>query len=396
MGKDGYPIMKKITMTSVVALAIAMPSYGETTNTSSTFPSNGQMAEDTTYTNQAIYANLHSYTGPVGATANYSDVNYTVNAGQYLPADSEEVAECTAGNFCPGLQSTVLYSETLNQGLNACPTGYPNSLAGATANSECYTACTVANANIAHATAVSGNDYYGTGTDTCVPTACDNGYHLNSGNPNLTEIIGVTEGGSDYGYKSNDGTSNYNNTPYSITQNGEFVVVYGYGHHDASKGAIHGYARCSTQVGDSNNGTWTNPTVSNTLPDSIGQNCYCQLDGYTPLNGTMQSLSAPWVFYGDLNDAGYCAFSCANNCASGLWSDSPGSLAFRSAVFGLLGASAPSCDANVISITWDGADAADIAENDAGTVTYGGDIRTPKKARHIKGKTFVGWTFNVQ
>ena len=51
------------------------------------------------------------------------------------------------------------------------------------------------------------------------------------------------------------------------------------------------------------------------------------------------------------------------------------------------------CDPNVITITWVGADAADVAANNAGTMTYGGDIRTPVKAQHQKGKVFIGWRF---
>ncbi len=53
------------------------------------------------------------------------------------------------------------------------------------------------------------------------------------------------------------------------------------------------------------------------------------------------------------------------------------------------------CTANTISITWDHADAADITANNAGNVTYGGDIHTPLKAQHINGKIFTGWTFNA-
>ncbi len=53
------------------------------------------------------------------------------------------------------------------------------------------------------------------------------------------------------------------------------------------------------------------------------------------------------------------------------------------------------CDANVISVTWDHATQSDITENDAGSVTYGGDIRTPKRAQHINGKIFTGWVFNT-
>ena len=58
--------------------------------------------------------------------------------------------------------------------------------------------------------------------------------------------------------------------------------------------------------------------------------------------------------------------------------------------------SASDCIANVITINWSGADAEDIIANNAGQCTYGGDIRTPVKAQHIPGQTFVGWTFDVQ
>lgn len=49
---------------------------------------------------------------------------------------------------------------------------------------------------------------------------------------------------------------------------------------------------------------------------------------------------------------------------------------------------------NVITVIWDGADPEDVAANNAGTITYDGDIRTPKKAQHINGKVFVGWKFD--
>ena len=50
---------------------------------------------------------------------------------------------------------------------------------------------------------------------------------------------------------------------------------------------------------------------------------------------------------------------------------------------------------NVITINWGGASAEDISANNAGQCIYGGDIRTPVKAIHVPGKTFVGWTFDV-
>lgn len=56
---------------------------------------------------------------------------------------------------------------------------------------------------------------------------------------------------------------------------------------------------------------------------------------------------------------------------------------------------ASECTGNTIQINWDNAEQSDIAANDAGTVIYGGDIRTPRAARHISGKVFTGWTFNT-
>lgn len=55
-----------------------------------------------------------------------------------------------------------------------------------------------------------------------------------------------------------------------------------------------------------------------------------------------------------------------------------------------------SCLPNTITITWNGATAEDISANNAGSVSYGGDIRTPRAADSTQtpiGKTFVGWKF---
>ena len=51
---------------------------------------------------------------------------------------------------------------------------------------------------------------------------------------------------------------------------------------------------------------------------------------------------------------------------------------------------------NTITVIWNGATAEDIAANNAGTVTYGGDIRTPVRPDPSQipiGKRFVGLTF---
>ena len=54
------------------------------------------------------------------------------------------------------------------------------------------------------------------------------------------------------------------------------------------------------------------------------------------------------------------------------------------------------CVPNIIHITWQGAELADVLANHAETCTYGGDLRTPVKAIHIPGMTFVGWTVAPQ
>jgi hypothetical protein len=97
-------------------------------------------------------------------------------AGQYLPARTTTCATCTANNYC----SSGSYGMNItDQGLTACSSvgdnSYTTSDAGATADTQCYKTCT-----IAHATTVTGNDYYGAGVDTCVATACEDGYSVSS------------------------------------------------------------------------------------------------------------------------------------------------------------------------------------------------------------------------
>ena len=109
-----------------------------------------------------------------------------------------------------------------------------------------------------------------------------------------------------------------------------FSVDYG------SAGVITGRAQCSSQSGIGMwNGASTSDeiTISASLPDSSGRYCYCTLDGYTPVGGGTQVLSAPWVFRIADDAADYCADGCALYCASSLQCAVADCLAFRSAVF---------------------------------------------------------------
>ncbi len=83
-----------------------------------------------------------------------------------------------------------------------------------------------------------------------------------------------------------------------------------------SSGIITGRAQCSSKKGCdiySCAGDVENITTTSTLPDSSGRNCYCRLDGYTPVGGSTQSLSAPWMTIAN-EDVLENESDCANNC----------------------------------------------------------------------------------
>ena len=411
-----------------------------------TFPTDGNMLENKTYESAATYDNLGTYAGPVSAAAEYADILYQIGAGQYLPADSEGVgAVCTTGYYCPGL-TDVTYSATDNQGLTACPNGYPNSDAGASMNTQCYTTCTDKSV-IAHATAVAGNDYFGNGTDTCYPTACDNGYHTYN-SIEMVETAPLIDvdpsvSASSYGYISADG-SKYNETGFGLTENGTWADAFEYGN-------VYGQASCQSSLTESAAGMHSysgmmisesskpeaddvrtaleTAGVDSAAVDSVvdmhekylageidfeeayktayailgsdydadfsktdsGQYCYCQMTDFKPTDGVKTLVTpAPWVFLNRLDSASNCADECARHCADNMLYGR----AYRAAVLGSLGTRTVGvCAANEISITWADADPADVANNNAGVCTYDGDIRTPVKAITKPGKTFKGWKF---
>ncbi len=345
--------MNKIFSFGTILALVAVPAIAEPSHSSNSFPSNGVMAEDYTYVGQANVTNLKVSSGTATTSASYTD----------------------------------------------CPTGFPNSDDGATSTDQCYKACTVSDfpAN-SHIASVTGKNYQGANeTDTCAIATCDTGYTLNPGNPDFASIIGNSQGTA-YGYIDHSGT--YHNgagstsqTRYGITATDTFGIDF------SEKGRITGKAVCSTQGSAASRGDTSN-TV--TADFTNGSNCWCQIDSYTPDtglpddNGVSQNVSAPWVFFNRYSSSSSCAEYCPDICADYLRDymgvENPD---WRAAVFNAIPAGAPSCQANTIAITWADADQSDIDANDAGSVTYGGDIRTPRKAVHKAGKVFTGWTFNT-
>ena len=335
------------------------------------------------------------------ATANtiatWGLIDYECPAGQYL-LETETNVECTpcpTGSYCPGGTYTV---ESENKGTNICPSGYPNSDAGASADTQCYTACSVD--MVAHATAVTGNDYFGSGVDTCDATACEMGYEVDGGGIELVEKdplvpISLTDMGAGVRYVRADGTSySYGNNvdaipADSVTAPNTYAVAY-------NEGIIYGKASCQPKIDPALEYLQTNfdsisggeMTIeefeSGMLPlagkektdyavkiltgvrdgsisesemykallgvfmtepnanystDSTGQYCYCQMDGFTPTGGTREIVtSAPWVYIYNDSSADGCAFSCADFCTSNLQHFSVPNLAFRAVAVGALSA----------------------------------------------------------
>ena len=403
---------QKIFLTSCIAMGVVAPAIAEPSNTG-TFPSTGLMQEDYTYTNAATSTNMDGvYEGSVNAVAEYDIIDYIVNAGQYLPADSETVITCPAGSYCPGISGNVQYNQSSDQGIQTCPTGYASSADGASSDTECYRQCS-GNVTIEHATAVTGNDYYGNGTDTCEPTACENGWHVESGSgvPNLTQIIDVTTDyddtyGDDFVYIKNNGDATKtlyhyeeinNVSSYGISNRNEFAIFMG------DKGVVRGQGRCSTIAGSNgshtngvwdDNGDWSNTSTLDNLTDEAGEGmyCWCKYDTYTQVGGQTFSLSVPWVFSMACTDgyASECEWDCARDCGIDFLRRND----FRAKLFSLIPSGSATCEANTITINWSDASAADISANNAGTATYGSDVRTPVKAATKKGQTFRGWRFS--
>ncbi len=282
--------------------------------------------------------------------ATWDAIEYTLNPGQYLNVTETDVATatCPAGSYCVGGGFTV---ETANNSIAQCPTGYPNSADGASADTQCYIACTTD--MVPKATAVKGNDYYGTGTDTCEPTECMAGWRVKPG-LDIGETIGADKVNSSYCYVNDDNEfyeegASHGQDYYGISGKNSFAVNY------EGKGILTGHGRCSTKEGDNNDWNWTNPTIVNNLEGETGmegaQYCYCQIDGFTPAGGTKQTVtSAPWVFSHDVDSADRCAYSCANSCASTLRYDNVRYLAFRAAVVGNIPASPATCEEIVYTL----------------------------------------------
>jgi len=288
--------MKRILI-GTVALVMTLPAFGDDGDKTTTSKPYVDTQIETTQVKIPA-------AGAQGVGEGTSVITYTNTAGGGVIG---ERGLYTGGSYSAGDADKLITASALNNTFTNLPTTDTTKLECANQSGGC-TLWTIIDQT---AYGVSGN-----GTTTI----------------DLASIMGMSMG-NDYGYASNNGGRFSHAIEYGLTQNGTWVVDYGNGKR------IRGKSQCSTQVGDNNNRTWTNPTISSTLPDASGTYCYCQLDGYTTNGdnwGNMTALSAPWVFnqdFGLFGDAFYCATQCASACVNDLWSDGANFLPFRAAVF---------------------------------------------------------------
>ncbi len=388
------------------------------------------------------------------ATANtiatWDLIDYTLAPGEYLNVTDTSVTEttCPAGSYCVGGGYTV---ETADNSIAQCPTGYPNSDAGAGAQNQCYTACTVATANIAHATAVGGNDYFGDGADACYATACDKGYHIN-GEITLVEqtplipLDYIKYSNGNYTYIAPDGSNFGADLSSELSGPGTYAVGF-------ADGVVYGKASCQAttdpaieyamnnleavtngsktmeelrqelrnQYGQakanvimdyfehfmsgSTDGltneanfetfakyfvTFSESSDKNYSTSSAGQYCYCQMDGYQAAGGAKEMVtSAPWVFNSDFGSADSCASECSEYCVYSLRLGIVHYRAFRAVMYGALGVSQGGvCEANTINIDWNPDNGGDHIKN---MCTYDGVVTLPTPDPVKPGYTFTGW-----
>ncbi|MDW2958400.1 MAG: hypothetical protein R8M37_01145 [Alphaproteobacteria bacterium] len=356
---------KKLILSSFVALALASPAMAEPANTSDTFPSDGYMQPDYTYLNAAVQSNLGVYEGNVTATAEYADVIYSVNPGWYLPAAGTEPAQCLANNYCSGA-TNLLYSETENQAINTCPIGYNSAEAGSDSIVDCYKECDIVENAVSMME--GGKDYYATGPDDCKIESCKPGYSIVGRGITGDHIL------SRVGGRAGTGT-----TPSDDT----WSVDYG-----RENGMLVGDARCSVQ---------TSMNTGQLLDDiklTSGQSCYCNITEFKSSDGSFNNeVVSKWMFVGAAGANDMCAKECGSMCADVMSKMDGRTEYLRSALIKQISYVAERCDPNTITITWENADPADVSANNAGSVEYGGDIRTPVKATEVPGKTFRGWIF---
>lgn len=407
------------------------------------------------YLNAAIGNNMDSvYSGTVYAIAEYVKRTVGITPGYYQrggTTDPEDQVLCpansdasVAGYYCPGAES-VAFSEQ-DQILESCPNDYPLVGSGASLKTQCYKTCV----KPVGATAMIGADHWGAGFDTCEPQSCESGYsyigHTSGiGGSDALEQFGGGSGTLDdsnyaYYYNASGTTTSAGTTSLfprgtdasylrmsstDIAVTNDWVVRHGDG--VSSDYRVYGKAYCADPyIGVMQNAKGTQelaldprlaPTQATTAQfgGTSGTACFCKLNGFysTAAGSRWQALESKWMYAQTMSTANACNTHCAETCAGLVAEGKPdypymqsGDGAWVTNLFASAsGSILAKCEANTIKVKWYanwGRTQAEIAEaiagiatNNAGTVTYGGDVYTPAvQPKDPVGYIFKGWRFS--
>lgn len=372
----------KLILTSMLAIIVATPAIAAVGDTN--FEINQSDVSSCAIDVLGVDENT------ANAEAAWQALTYSCPAGTYLPdgdtwdTDNQytnnNCATCPTGSYCAGSGSTPFtYSESADQGITACPSGYPNSSAHSSAESSCYRTCAASDvAHLKSGGTVSGR-YYSGNNNQCEPAdaqQCAGGYHYVAGVPDLLPII--ENGIPAFEYMDDNIILSVDNS-YEFTRIMAVITP-----------------QCSTQSGTAIDGA--NVTTLSTLPDSAGQYCWCQLFRYRVTIGgvnTDYTTPGPWVSIKDMNSASSCASGCSNLCGSVIGGESNNFTDPALARERFLRSNNPapaSCTANTITLNWGGY-GANNDQSEQTQCTYGEGITTPTTAPTKRGYTFTGWRF---
>lgn len=274
----------KLILTSMLAIIVATPAIAAVGDTN--FEINQSDVSSCAIDVLGVDENT------ANAEAAWQALTYSCPAGTYLPdgdtwdTDNQytnnNCATCPTGSYCAGSGSTPFtYSESADQGITACPSGYPNSSAHSSAESSCYRTCAASDvAHLKSGGTVSGR-YYSGNNNQCEPAdaqQCAGGYHYVAGFNPSTSLPATSQNGNSNEYHS------HNNS--NVSSNGSSLPTGGWSAtwtSGTNQGTMTGIASCNSTSGSLDPRSTSAANTMNT--SSSGQDCWCMPTSWTPSGG---------------------------------------------------------------------------------------------------------------
>ena len=350
----------KIIIPIIASIAIINPSYS--TNLTGTG-------------NECTESTLNTTTGPATLRAQWTLDSIVCGPGKYLNKTTAECVTCQTGKYCPGGTFNV---EMNGDGSQNCPNGFSSSDSGVSDYMYCYRSC--ANADVSHATGVSGRYYYNSNNQ-CGAISCTTGYHIEQGINVYEEFFKLENISSQYVAININGQEYNNPGSLGLTENGTWARRI------QNFGLFKGVAACvNANVTANWNNLATYPAGA-FFGGGSGPKCFCQLTSFTYFDNNREyKVFSQWVEdwhgHNDVIDNKTCVQKCADRCA---YHSTSGP--FASPMYSSVGTLPSSCEPNSITLDWDPKNGGTHTENQC---TYDGAVTLPTQPSK-EGYTFGGW-----